>query len=345
MSDRPPHPLRFAFILATGLVATAASGRTLTVCSANADTGCDFAGKQALQHAVDKAADGDTVRVRAGTYTATTFVDVPYKQYVIRGALAVQHKRIAIVGEPGAVLDGAAGPPVSAIVINGGDVRLQNVTIRNFRAGDPEDDLYEGHGIFVIDASVVLHDVTIEKYVKMGLIGRGSAAIDASQMRIQDGHVAIWLEESAELRLCNSIVRNNDSAGIAAYVNSTARVYNSVFDGNQDDGLYAENDAAIFATNTLLLNNKPFAARVTDDASVLVRYSALRGNAGKASTPDGKTYSIRWGEGVHDLDAAPDSRYMLGTPLASDPDVRTPALAKPAIGLSDVAGCVSGAAL
>ena len=87
---------------------------------------------------------------------------------------------------------------------------LRNLTTRNFRAGDPEDDLYEGHGIFVIDAAVALNDVTIEKYAKMGFTGRGSSSLTASGLRILDGHVAIWLEESAHLRLCNALVRNID---------------------------------------------------------------------------------------------------------------------------------------
>lgn len=322
-------------------MAGAACGKTLSVCPAGSKAKCDFTGNQALQSAVDKAADGDTIMVRAGAYTSAAFVDVPYKQYVIRGSLAIRHKRIEIVGEDGAVLDGTAGPPVSAIVIEGGDVTLRNLTIRNFRAGDPEDDLYEGHGIFVIDAVVELEDVTIEKYAKMGFTGRGSSSLTASGLRILDGHVAIWLEESAHLRLCNALVRNNDSAGIAAYMNATARVYNSVFDGNQDDGLYAENEASIFATNTLLLNNKPFAVRVTDDAQAQVRYTALHGNAAKGSSPDGKQ-SIRWGEGVQDLVTKPDANYRLASPLAGDPDVRTATLGRMNIGLSDVAACGSG---
>jgi hypothetical protein len=341
MNSRPTRLKHAAVILLAGIVTSAASGKTLSVCPAGSTAKCDFSGNQALQAAVDKAADGDTVLVRPGTYTSAAFVDVPYKQYVIRGSLAIRHKRIEIVGEEGAVLDGTAGPPVSAIVVEGGAVALRNLTIRNFRAGDPEDDLYEGHGIFVIDAAVALNDVTIEKYAKMGFTGRGSSSLTASGLRILDGHVAIWLEESAHLRLCNALVRNNDSAGIAAYMNATARVYNSVFDGNQDDGLYAGNEASIFATNTLLLNNKPFAVRVTDDAQAQVRYTALQGNAAKGGSPEGKQ-SIRWGEGVQDLVTRPDANYRLAAPLTGDPDVRTSTLDHTDVGLSDVAACGGG---
>lgn len=327
-----------ACVLAGVLVAATAAAKTLTVCAAGAaDQHCEFAGPLAIQTAVDKAVDGDTVLLRAGTYTPARFRDVTYKEYVIRGFVAIQYKRIALVGEPGVVLDGMGGPPVSAIVVNGGEVEFSNLTLRNFRAGDPEDDLYEGHGIFVIDAAVTLRDVTIERYAKMALSGRGSTQLTASRIRIQDGHVAIWLEESAHLQLCNAVVRNNDSAGVAAYMNATASVYNSVFDGQQDDGLYAEDEASIFATNTLLLNNKPFAVRVIGNARAWVGHSLLFGNAAKGSAPAAS--QIKWGDGVRDADPKANAAYKLPAALDGDPNVRTPDHQKSHIGLADVAAC------
>jgi hypothetical protein len=329
----------FAGVFVGLFLSCAATAATLTVCATGQPREeCEYAGSRGIQSAVDRAIDGDTVLLRAGTYSPEAFTDVPYKKYVIRGYVAIRDKRINVVGEPGAVLDGSGGPPVSAIVVEGGDVTLRGLTLRNLRAGDPEDDLYEGHGVFVIDAAVALNDITVEKYAKMALTGRGTTRLLASRVRIQDGHVAIWLEESAHLRLCSSVVRNNDSAGIAAYGSSSANVYNSVFDRNRDDGLYAQDDASVFATNSLLLQNSPYAVRVTGNARAQVRYSILFGNAAKSTEPKGKQ-SIRWGEQVIERDPQTSADYALPQPLPGDPDARGPRRLASTIGLSDVAAC------
>jgi parallel beta-helix repeat protein len=334
------RPLAFAGVFGGLLLSCAATATTLTVCATGQPReACEYAGSRGIQSAVDRAIDGDTVLLRAGTYSPEAFTDVPYKKYVIRAYVAIRDKRITVVGEPGAVLDGSSGPPVSAIVVEGGHVTLQGLTLRNLRAGDSEDDLYEGHGVFVIDAAATLAEITIEKYAKMALTGRGTTRLLASQVRIQDGHVAIWLEESAHLRLCNSVVRNNDSAGIAAYGSSSANVYNSVFDRNRDDGLYAENDASIFATNSLLLHNSPYAVRVIGNARAQVGYSILFGNAAKSSQPNGKQ-SIRWGKPLIERDPQTSVDYALPQPLPGDPDVRGPRRLASTIGLSGVAACL-----
>jgi Right handed beta helix region len=332
------RPLVSLALLSSLLICATAGSKTLTVCAASATSGCDFSGNRGIQAAVDKAVDGDIVRIRAGVYKPEHFADVPYKKYSIRGAIVIQNKRISIEGEQGTIIDGAGSPPLSGIVVNGGSVVFKNLTLRNLQAGDPEDDLYEGHGIFVIDANAALEDVTIEKFAKMALTGRGSASLLASRLRIQDGHVAIWLEESAHLKLCNAVVRNNDSAGIAAYLNSSANIYNSVFDGNQDDGLYAENDARLFVTNSLVLNNKPFGIRVVGDARADARHTVLFGNEAKMSSPENKS-QVFLGEGVSEADPKADNRYTLAFPRDGDPDVRTPTLRPSQVGLAEVAAC------
>lgn len=329
----------FAGLLAGLFLSCVATAATLTVCATGQPRAeCEFAGSRGIQSAVDRAIDGDTVLLRAGTYSPEAFTDVPYKKYVIRGYVAIRDKRIDVVGERGAVLDGSSGPPVSGIVVEGGEVNLRGLTLSNFRAGDAEDDLYEGHGVFVIDAAATLSDVTIEKYAKMAVTGRGTARLTGSKLRIRDGHVAIWLEESAHLQLCNSVVRNNDSAGIAAYANSSANVLNSVFDGNRDDGLYAEDDASIFATNSLVLHNSPYAVRVIGHARAWIGHSILFGNAAKASEPKGKR-SIRWGGQVIERDPQTNAEYVLPQSVPGDPDVRGLRRIASTIGLAEVAAC------
>jgi hypothetical protein len=314
-----------------------ALAKTLVVCP-TAGSGCDFSGKTGIQAAVDAAANGDVVQLKAGVYRPEKFRDVPYKQYVIRGFVAVERKRISLIGEPGVVLDGSSGPPVSALVVRDADITIRNLSLRHFRAGEKEDDLYEGHGIFVIDSRADLRDVSIERFEKMALTGRGSTLLTASDLRIADGHVAIWLEETAHLRLCNAVVRNNESAGVAAYVNASATIYNSVFDGNQDDGLYAAGDATIVATNSLLLRNKPFAVRVADNAHATVMHSVLFGNEARASTPK-DTQNVKLGAGVLFDDPNVDASYRFARPAEGDPDVRALDGGKSRIGLGPIAGC------
>lgn len=315
----------------------AAVAKTLVVCPA-AGNGCDFSGRTGIQAAIDAAANGDVVKLKAGVYQPEKFRDVPYKKYLIRGFATVERKRIELIGEPGAVLDGASGPPASALVVRDADVSIRNLTIRNFRAGEKEDDLYEGHGIFVIDSRADLRNVSIERYEKMGLTGRGNALLTASDLRIVDGHVAIWLEETAHLRLCNALVRNNDSAGVAAYVNASATIYNSVFDGNQDDGLYAAGDATILATNSLVLRNKPFGVRVVDNARATLLHSILFGNEERVSTPK-DTQTVKLGTGVLFDDPRVDANYQHSQPIEGDPDVRAVDGGKSRVGLGPVAGC------
>ncbi len=296
---------------------------------------CAFSGGSGIQAAIDAAADGDTIRIRAGTYTATGVRDVPYKVHTIRGFLVVDGKRLSLIGEPGAVLDGSTGPRTTGLVIHRATVDVHGLTFTGFKFDIEEDEIYEGHGIFAIDSDVRVRDVTIEKYQKMALTGRGHSDLDAHNLRILDGHVAIWLDEHAHLRLSNAVIRGNDSAGVAAYHNASAHVANSVFDGNLDDGLYAEQDATIYATNSIFVNNKPYVARATENSKIWVGYSALFGNEAGLFAKD--TAVVRQGQNVIEADPklAADYRVQAGSPLEGkgDPEFGVPAGSASVIGL------------
>ena len=190
----------------------------------------------------------------------------------------VDGKDLSIVGEPGTVLDGSTKLAAAAIVVRNAAVTLRQLEITGFRYEVEEDDFYEGHGIFVIDGRARIEDVTIRNFRKMGLTGRGDTLLDVSRLKVLDGHVGIWLQETAHLRLRDSIVRGNDSAAIAAYESSVAHVSGSVFEGNLDDGLYTEQQAAIYATDCRILRNKPYGAHATDDSRIWIEGGVVYGN-------------------------------------------------------------------
>ena len=296
---------------------------------------CAFSGGGGIQAAVDAAADGDTVQIRPGTYTTNAVRDVPYKIHTIRGFVVIDGKRLSLVGEPGAVLDGSAGPRTTGLVIHRSTVDVRGLTLTGFKFDVEEDEIYEGHGIFAIDSRVRVRDVTIEKYQKMGLTGRGHTNLDVEGLRILDGHVAIWLDEYAHLRMSNAVIRGNDSAGVAAYTNSVAHVTNSVFDRNLDDALYGEQDATIYATNSIFLSNKPYVAHATGNSKIWVGYSALFGNENALLAKDSAV--VRKGANLIEGDPRLDAEYrpQAGSPLAGkgDPEFGTPVGSASRIGL------------
>jgi hypothetical protein len=320
----------------TVAAAPGAGPHTRIVCpTANMSADCSFAGGAGIQAAIDAAADGDTVQLRAGTYVATAVRDVPYKIHTIRGFVVIDGKRLSLVGEPGVVLDGSTGPRSTGIVVNRANLELRDLTLSGFKFDVEEDEIYEGHGIFAIDSRVRLHDVTIEKYQKMGLTGRGDTILDADGLRILDGHVAIWLHETAYLRLSDAVIRGNDSSGIAAYDNSTAHVAHSVFDRNIDDGLYTEHEASIYATNSILLNNKPYAAHALGNSRIWIGYSSMFGNQNAMLAKDAA--SVRKGPNVIEQDPMLDADYRQQpqSPLAGkgEPDFGAPVGSPSQIGL------------
>jgi hypothetical protein len=298
----------------------------LVVCPAPAQD-CRFVGGDGIQAAVDAARDGDIVRLRAGRYTASRYRDTSFQDLQIRGFVVVTGKRLAIEGDDGAVLDGSDGPPTSAFVLDHADVTLGNLTIRNFRFGEPEDKVYDGHGVFAIDSRVRLDRIRMERIAKMALTGRGDTLIDASDIRLLDGHMGVWLEESAHAHIRNAVIRGGDSAAIGAYGEASVHLYNSVIQGNGDDGLYAKGHGAIFATNSLVIANRPFGLNAEEDGRIAVAHSVVYGNA--ADYKPGP--AIRLGAGVLRIDPQLDGegRPRPGSPIAG---VRDPESGRP-IGL------------
>lgn len=254
-----------------------AAPQTRVVC-AIAEPDCAYVGGDGIQSAVDAAKDGDTIVLRAGRYVASAYREVPYREVTVRGFVVVDGKDLTLAGEAGAVFDGSAGIPTTAVIVRGGTVAVRNLEITGFRYDVQEDDFYEGHGLFVIDGQLRAADVTISRFQKMGLVGRGKSVLVAERLQIVDGHVGIWLHETAYLALSDSVVSRNDSSAIAAYDDSVAHLSNSTFEGNLDDGLYTEHRATLYATGSRLLGNAPYGARAVGDSTIWLIDAELAGN-------------------------------------------------------------------
>lgn len=318
----------------------AAIPHTHIVCPADTrQADCGYTGGDGIQAAIDAADNGDVVVIRAGRFAASAYRDVPYKVHTIRGFVVIDGKDLTLAGEPGAILDGATGPPTTAIVVRGAAVTVRGLTLTGFRFDVQEDEIYEGHGLFVIDGRVRIENLTISKFQKMGLTGRGRSELEASNLSIVDGHVGIWLHETAYLRLTDSIISRNESSAIAAYDRSVAQVGNSAFEGNLDDGLFSEHAATINVSNSLILRNKPYGARAVGESRIWIGYSVLFGNARDTTSKHGRA-RVRRGPNVFTTDpqVGPDYRLPPGSSLAGqgDPDLGKPVGAPSEIGLPPV---------
>jgi hypothetical protein len=291
-----------------------ASAETITACPAKSTArGCAFTGDGAIQAAIDRARDGDTVLVRAGIYQPRAYRDLPYKEIVIRAFVAVEGKRLTLQGEPGVILDGSVGLPTTAIALKNADVTIRNLDITGFHWAIQEDDIYDGHGIFAVDSRARIAGVTIRNYQKMGLTGRGNTFLDVTDLKILDGHVGSWLYDGAYMRLDRAVFRNNESAAVAAYDTSVARVSHIAVDRSTDDALYAEDDAAIYVTHSLIVASKPIALNATGRSRIIASHLALHGNAADTSAS-----GVILGDGIVRADPRVDADYkpLPGSPIA-----------------------------
>jgi len=196
----------------------------------------------------------------------------------LRAFVLVEGKRISILAEDGVTFDGQGATPTIAFVLWNSDVNMTGVAIENFGFGNAEDDIYDGHGVFVVGGRARLTDMRMTRVAKMGITGRNDALIDASGIRMDGGHMGVWLEETAHMTLRESVIRGGDSAGVGAYQSASLRVYNSVLDANTDDGVYAEGRGVIVVANSIITRNGPYGARAVEDARIEIAHSVLFAN-------------------------------------------------------------------
>ncbi|MBN7797195.1 SUMF1/EgtB/PvdO family nonheme iron enzyme [Parahaliea mediterranea] len=273
------------FLSTAGSSANPGIAQALTVCASEAAS-CDYSGPGAVQRAIDAADSGAKIILREGVYEPSETRDTPYQDITVRGVINVEGKDLSLVGEPGVVIQGSTGKPATAIVVRDASVSMENLTISGFVAAAMEDDIYDGHGIFIIDGKAELENISIRGLPKMALSIRGDSQVDSDALTVSDGHIGVWIEETARLRLQNGYFSGNDSAAIAAYQDSQVTVDSSVFESNGDDGVYAAGKALIEVSGSAFINNTPYAARADDSARISIDTSYLKDNDINAATPE-----------------------------------------------------------
>lgn len=279
----------FALLLAV----PSAEAATRIVCPAGAtDAACQYVGDLAIQQAVDEAADGDTIQLRAGRYVPAGFRDVAYRNLVIRGYVAIDGRELTIAGEPGVVLDGAGGQPASAFVVRGGKVAFRDLELRNFRMQSSTDNIYDGHGLFLIGGATTGQNLTIRKLGKMAVTLREDGSFEGTGIRVLDNGVGIWIDERARLSLRDSWLAGNGYGGLVVYADSHTSIERTLVEWNDGHGLHAAGRARIEVSHSCILQNRPYGLHAEGQARIEIRDSGLAGNR-KAATA-----GVRQGPGI-----------------------------------------------
>lgn len=260
------------------LLATAGTTTILVCPTGSTEQNCDAYGSSGLREAVETAPDSARVIVREGVYVPDATQDLAHREIVLRAFLVVRDKKLSIEGEGQVVIDAGHARPMSFLGAQGADLQLKNLTISNFASDDPDDLIYDGHGIYAVSSSVDLNKVTISHIAKMSVTGREDSKIKARWLRVLDSHIGVWLEEAAFADISHSLFVDGDTVGICAYGQSRAKISNSLFAGFSDDGIYASDDARIEARALLVTGNNPYGARAAGRATIIFDDSVFADN-------------------------------------------------------------------
>lgn len=264
------------------LAAAAASlpGAPVVACPQHtAEPDCRFRGAAALQAAIDATPDGGTLVIRRGEYVAEGTRSTVFQDATLPSFLTISGRTITIRADEGAVLVGNPKAPSTAMTLVNANASISGLEIRDFTYASDEDAFYDGHGIFAIDSRVTIERVRLGRISKMAVSARGDSQLTARHITISDSHVGFWLRERSYARISQAIVERGSVVGLCAYAQSSAHISNSRFSGFGDDGIYSDDDAALFVSNTLVSDNRPFGIRAAGRSKVVVSRGTFDGNA------------------------------------------------------------------
>ncbi|RBP52933.1 right-handed parallel beta-helix repeat-containing protein [Arenicella xantha] len=268
----------FSSASAAGSDPVDAGATALIVCvDASKFEHCDFTGGDAIQQAVDAAESGAVVHIKSGVYQPKSYRDTPLNELQIRGYTLIEDKQLTIIGEGEVVIDGSLSA-ANGFVTKNSQVSFKNLNLQNFKWGIQEDDIYDGHGIFIINGESKIADVSIQKVQKMALSVHGNAKVDVTNLTITDSHLGVWTNDDSNVSISNSEFSGSESAGLAAYQRSQVVIWQSVFQANQDDGLFASDDARVSVTQSVVLNNKPYGLNADENGAIEIDKSYVSGN-------------------------------------------------------------------
>lgn len=265
--------------------ATTLSGAPVVACPQQAvETDCRFRGAGALQAAIDATPDGGTLVIRPGEYVAEGVRSTAFQDAMLPSFLTISGRSIVIRADEGAVIVGDPRAPSTAMTLVNADATISGLEIRGFTYASDEDALYDGHGIFAIDSRVTIDRVRLARISKMAVSARGDSQLIARHVTISDSHVGFWLRESSYARISHATVERGSVVGLCAYAESSAHISDSRFTGFDDDGIYSDDDAALFVSRTVVSDNRPFGIRAAGRSKVTVSRSSFRGNAADFGT-------------------------------------------------------------
>ncbi|MBU0826162.1 MAG: right-handed parallel beta-helix repeat-containing protein [Alphaproteobacteria bacterium] len=268
--------------LASLLAAATAAlpGAAVVACpQAAVQTDCQFRGGGALQAAIDATPDGGTLVIRAGEYKAEGSRYTAYDGATLPAFLTIADRSITIRADKGAAIVGNPKAPSTAIVVLRANASISGLEVRDFTYVSDEDELYDGHGIFSIDSRLTLDNVHLARISKMAVSARGDSQIFADHVSISDSHVGFWLRERAYARIRHATVERGSVVGLCAYAQSSAHISDSRFTGFADDGIYSDDEAALFVTHTVVRDNQPFGIRAAGNSRITVADSQVQDNA------------------------------------------------------------------
>ena len=249
------------------------------VCAAEGAAGlCDFIGDNSIQKAVNIAKDGDSIVLAPGLYTPRSTQDIPLNELLIRGYVVVSGKDLSIYGEDGAIISGVNGAPSCALLIHNSTVNISNLKIQNFKYDIEEDDIYDGHGVFIINSKVRIDSIKFSYIQKMALSSHGNSFVEATRLQILDSHIGVWTNDNSRVSIRDSRLSRNDSAGIAAYQHSRVKMENSLLEYSEDDGVYAADHAELTILTSTIINNKPIGIHADKDSKISIDTSYVADN-------------------------------------------------------------------